>query len=223
MSKLIHCKSCQKEMASDAKACPSCGSPNKKNGGCLKIIGWGILGIIVIGIISSAGSKSGDSSSTSSSTSSSSSTSASTSTSTPNPVPLKVGSIIKTPKFEIQVSSVNTADQLGGEFFESKPADGGTYLAIQWNYKNISDSPISAFSQPSLHLKDPKGTKYDADTGASASYATELKLNEKVMSDLNPGIRVKGAEVFEVSKELLAQPGWKIYIDADKDLEIPVN
>ena len=41
-------------MASDAKTCPKCGSPNKKKGGCIKIIGIGfavIIGFSIIGQI----------------------------------------------------------------------------------------------------------------------------------------------------------------------------
>lgn len=135
---------------------------------------------------------------------------------------VQIGSTIKTSKLEIQITSVKTLSRVGGEMLESKASDGGVYLAVQWNYKNISDVPISTFNQPSLHLKDPKGTKYDHDMEASSSYASELSIDEKILSDLNPGIRVKGAEVFEVSKELFATPGWKLFIDADQEIEIPI-
>ncbi|MCU6061082.1 zinc-ribbon domain-containing protein, partial [Clostridioides difficile] len=30
MSKMIQCKSCSKEIASNAKSCPNCGAKNKK-------------------------------------------------------------------------------------------------------------------------------------------------------------------------------------------------
>jgi hypothetical protein len=51
MSKLIKCKSCQNEIASDCKACPNCGSPNKKKG-CLSTI-FGVI-ILFVGIIAIA-------------------------------------------------------------------------------------------------------------------------------------------------------------------------
>jgi len=66
MSSLIKCKGCGQEVSPEAKSCPKCGAPIKKKGGCLKIIGYGIIGIVVIGMIGaklSSGSKSNDSSS----------------------------------------------------------------------------------------------------------------------------------------------------------------
>jgi hypothetical protein len=51
MSKLIKCKSCQNEIASDCKACPNCGSPHKKRG-CLSTI-FGVI-ILFVGIIAIA-------------------------------------------------------------------------------------------------------------------------------------------------------------------------
>ena len=59
MSKLIKCKTCQTEMASDAKTCPKCGAPNKKKG-CftwLIYIGGGFIGLCVLGAIFSSGDK----------------------------------------------------------------------------------------------------------------------------------------------------------------------
>ena len=60
MNKLITCGTCNTEMASDAKTCPKCGSPNKKKGGCLKIVGIGfavIVGIAIIGAMAGGGDK----------------------------------------------------------------------------------------------------------------------------------------------------------------------
>ena len=60
MSKLIKCKSCETEIASDSKACPKCGSPNKKRG-CLSIVfGSLILVIGVAALISAASTKDGN-------------------------------------------------------------------------------------------------------------------------------------------------------------------
>ena len=60
MSKLIKCKSCETEIASDSKACPKCGSPNKKRG-CLSIVfGSLILVIGVAALFSAASTKDGN-------------------------------------------------------------------------------------------------------------------------------------------------------------------
>jgi hypothetical protein len=55
MSKLIKCHSCQAEIASDSKACPKCGSPNKK-GGCLKVVFGGFLVVVSVMFLIAAGS-----------------------------------------------------------------------------------------------------------------------------------------------------------------------
>ena len=48
-------------------------------------------------------------------------------------------------------------------------------------------------------------------------------MDRKIFSDVNPGIKVKDADIFKVSKELLAKGGWRIIIAADKDIEIPIK
>lgn len=158
-----------------------------------------IAAVIIIGVI--IGGNSGDSSSSKEKTI------------------IKVGDTFKTNKMEIKVISIEKRKKVGDDIFGEKASEGGVYIAVYYQYKNISDKAIGAFSQPSVKLIDPKGTKYDSDLGATTSYVTEDKINidEKVLSDLNPGITVKDAEVFEVSEELLKDTGWQLIIDADQD------
>lgn len=136
---------------------------------------------------------------------------------------LAVGDLITTSKFGIKVTTVDTPDTVGIELMTESPADGGKYVAVQWEYQNVSAKPIGPFSQPRLFLADPSGTRYEADVGASGMYAMQLDLTEKVLSDLNPGIKVRAASVFEVAESYLARPGWTIVIDADRKIEIPLR
>ena len=55
----------------------------------------------------------------------------------------------------------------------------------------------------------------EADLDASSSYASSSNFDEKVVSDLNPGITVDGAEVFEVSKELFDVATWSARVVTD--------
>ncbi|MDZ4064724.1 MAG: DUF4352 domain-containing protein [Coriobacteriia bacterium] len=130
----------------------------------------------------------------------------------------KVGEMYTTEQFEITIVSVDTKEKVGSEFFESTPADGGEYVAIRWKYKNISKKPIGMFSTPSLKLLNPDGVEFGSDVGASSSYATELDLTEKIISDLNPGITVEGAGVFEVEKGSFDRGAWEVLVDADEDV-----
>jgi TonB family protein len=100
-------------------------------------------------------------------------------------------------------------------FLQSKAANGGIYIAIEWDYKNVSAKPINVFGMPSIHLLAPDGMQYDADAGASASFATEVHTDQKILSDLNPGISDSDADVFEVSKETFDPSTWRIVIEAD--------
>ena len=131
-----------------------------------------------------------------------------------------IGETVRSSKFEITITNVEIRHAVGNQFFNSTAADGGIYVAVQWQFKNISDQPIGAFSQPSLNLLDPSGTKYDPDLGASASFATQLELTSKALSDLNPGITVRNGAVFEVSQALFSQGAWHLLVDADARFKV---
>lgn len=205
MSKIIKCKVCNEEMATNAKVCPKCGAKNKKPF-YKKWWVWVIAIIVLISLASGGGgneiSKTGEKD---------------------NQTIYSVNDIITTDKFEITVTEIKTAKQVGGQFFQTTPAEGGIYVIVNWEYKNISDAPISTFSTPMLKLVDKNNIKYDSDLEATSSYATEIKLDSKVLSDLNPGIKVKDAEVFEISEEIYNAGGFKVIVDADKDFEIAIN
>jgi len=62
---------------------------------------------------------------------------------------------------------------------------------------------------------DPNGNDYDSDMAASSYFAAQIGQDEKVFSDLNPGISVKSSAVYEVSKEMYQKHGWKLSIDVD--------
>ena len=104
---------------------------------------------------------------------------------------------------------------VGDDIFQTKANQGAIFVAVQYMYKNVSSKPVSSFSLPKIRLVDGNGTEYEADIDASSSYATVLHLDEKILSDLNPGISSRGAEVFEVSKELFNPSTWRIKVKAD--------
>ncbi len=203
MNKIIKCKTCNEDMAANAKVCPKCGAKNKKPF-YKKWWVWVIAVVVLIAIFSGGdeASKTGE-----------------------NNVQTMyaVNDIITTDKFEITVTEIKTAKQVGSEFFEATPSEGGIYVIVNWEYKNISDAPVSAFSTPMLKLVDKNNVKYDSDLDATSSYATEINLDSKVLSDLNPGIKVKDAEVFEISEESYNAGGFSVKVDADKDFEIKIN
>ncbi len=135
----------------------------------------------------------------------------------------KVGEKIKTDKFEITVSSVTPRNSVGGEFINQKAGQGAVFVVVNFNYKNVSKEPINSFSVPKVKIVDPNNVAYDQAFAASAAYATEINLDKKIASDINPGISQRDAEIFEVSKEIWSKAGWKLRIEADKNIEITIK
>ena len=168
-----------------------------------KILKWGAIGIVVI-IIIGAFAGSGDKTSNP--------TGSTPTTAKEEEKIYQVGETIVADKVEVVTVGVSEKNQVGGQYLNEKASEGATLLAVNWKYKNVSDKPIGSFSQPSIKLIDSNGTEYSWDLGKSSTYATEQKIDSKVLSDLNPGITVNDARVFEISKEAYAKGGWKLKV-----------
>ena len=131
---------------------------------------------------------------------------------------------MRSQNLEVVITTVETRTKVGGDFFEETASDGGLYLAVRWNYKNISSKPINMFNQAKIHLIAPDGTQYNEDLGASAAYASQFNIDEKVLSDLNPGIKVNSATVFEVSREALSDPSrWSLVVEGDSTMKVKLK
>lgn len=202
------CKFCKSEIDKDAKRCPKCHGDLRSWPARHPIL-TGLL-VLIGGIIllSSLGGKGSTSTTGSNQT---------------KEVEYKVGDVIKTNKFEITITSAKERSSVGTGYFIKNPSEGGIFFAVQWSYKNISSDPVNAFEVPSVKLIDSKSTVYDSDIGASGDFATELNLDRKIISNLNPGITVKDASVFEINKEQFEKGGWKLLIKADgKDIKVGI-
>ena len=171
-----------------------------------KLIKWGLIAFVVIGGI---GALSGSGKESSSSTPAGDKKEGTT-----QPT-YKTNDVIAAKNMEITITSVTQKNSVGGQYFNEAPSEGATLVVVQWQYKNISDKPLKSYSFPSIKLTDQNGTEYRSDIGKTSTYATEIKLDRKLFSDLNPGITVKDAEVFEISKETYSKGGWKVRINAD--------
>lgn len=210
MANLTPCKTCGKEVAASAKACPHCGQ-KLKMGTILKVTLWFfgvVFGLAFIGAILDSGKSDGNGPAAASDGG----------TSHNSQTAMQIGVPFQTKKFEVVVSKVGLRARVGSDMFEQAASDGATYFIVPFKYTNISPKPIGSFSVPSIKLS-VNGIKYDADIGASSAYATEANLNSKVMSDINPGISINDASVFEVAGSQL-KGELKVVIDADEDVEI---
>jgi len=210
------------QTGAQANTPPATPKANRKMHVVTKVAVWiaGIFVVLIVLTLIFGPNEQGSSTASQGTTANSGATQAASSPASEPPPVLKVGDSFSTPTFEIRIISAQVRSSVGDSMFNSQAGQGGIYVAIKWSYKNISKKPISAFDLPTLHLVSPDGTKYDTDLGASASYATELNTNAKVLSDLNPGIQVTDADVFEVSREQFNPELWKILVDADQEAEV---
>lgn len=212
MEKLTKCTACNADVAKGAKVCPSCGAKIKKPF-YKKWWVWAIAAVVVIAIASSSGG-SGDV--TVQNEQGQTKTSQTEKT-------VNVGDVITTEDFEICIKSVETRTRVGSQYINTTPSEGGIYVVVNWEYKNITDKPISSFSCPSIKISDSNDVKYDSDISATSYYATEVDLDTKTLSDLNPAIKVADADVFEISEEAYNAGGFKVLVDADKDFDVKIN
>lgn len=210
--RLVACKTCKKEVSQSANSCPHCGERLKRSWifGIFKWVSIFVVGLLLIGIFSNGNDK-GSGVVTKSAPDSEAKASAEI---------FKIGDKLGTRKFEIQIESAEVRRQVGSQFFRSSPSDGALYVAVNWNVKNASEKPISAFGLPRIRLVDPAGTKYDPDIAATASYASEHDLDRKALSDLNPGIRTRDADVFEIASERFDPAAWSILVSADSNIVV---
>ncbi|MDA4083806.1 DUF4352 domain-containing protein [Bacillus cereus] len=133
----------------------------------------------------------------------------------------KLNEIVKTKKIEVALTKFEEKTTVGNQYMKKDVSEGGTFLAVHYTMKNISDKPVSRFSFPSVRLIDEKDTKYDSDIDASSKYAVETKAdNSKIASDLNPDIQVTKTKVFEISKEKYNSGKWYLLIDGKYKVEI---
>ena len=127
----------------------------------------------------------------------------------------QVGDVINAGNAEVIVTNVEERSSVGSQYISEKASEGGTLVAVTWKYKNIGNKPIPSYKTPSIKLIGPDGIEYDSDLGKSSVYATEMDIDSKVLSDLNPGITVKDAKVFEISKEAYTKNGWKLQVNVN--------
>ena len=54
-------------------------------------------------------------------------------------------------------------------------------------------------------------------------YVMGLNLTQKVVSDLNPGIKATDVEVFEVSETAFSPDTWGIKVDGGENVRVSLN
>lgn len=131
----------------------------------------------------------------------------------------QIGETVTTDNFEFTVTNAYVLDSLGAG---KKVPEGAVYVAVEYEYKNISKQAISSWNLPDVRLSDGNDAVYSQDM--DASWYFDGYSDSKIMSDMNPGIKSKDAKIFEVAVEVLNAGGMKAYVKADKEffVDLPV-
>lgn len=212
MENLVKCKACGKEIAKGIKKCPNCGKDQRNWFMRHKIITF-FGAIILLGLIGNALGGGEDS------TTDTVSDKQTNEKATEEKV-YAIGDAVQSDNLEITITNFEEKSSVGNQYLNKEVSEGGTYVAIQYKMKNISNEPVGMFDYPTLNLVDEQGNKYDPDIDASTNYAVETGIdNSKILSDLNPGITVTDTEVYEISKEMFSTGAWYIQI-GDKKVQI---
>ena len=180
MAKLINCKSCGNEIASNAKACPKCGAKNSKP--FYKKIWFWVLVVIIIAAIGGSGSNKPKL------------------VSEDKPIVTKeeksnkeevfnIGDTIELDKFKITVNEIKTTN--GSDFI--KPQEGNEFLYVDATVENISDKEQTVSSVLMFKVVDKDGRAMKQTIVENA--------NGQLDGTIGPGRKMTGEYVVEVPKD----------------------
>lgn len=123
-----------------------------------------------------------------------------------------IGEPVRVRGVEVTVESVNSQQAVGSQYLMEMASEGGVLVVVQTKVKNVSDRPVSAFSIPKIELMDPAGVTYSSDVGKTTAHQMANDTDAKGWSDLNPGITVRDAQVFEVAADSFDPATWVVTI-----------
>lgn len=180
MAKLIKCKSCGNEIASNAKACPKCGAKNSKP--FYKKIWFWVLVVIIIAAIGGSGSNKPKLVSEDKPIVTKEEKSSKTEV-------FNIGDTIELDKFKITVNEVKTTN--GSEFI--KPQEGNEFLYVDATIENISDKEQTVSSVLMFKVVDKDGRAMKQTIVENA--------NGQLDGTIGPGRKMTGEYVVEVPKD----------------------
>jgi len=184
MSKMIQCKTCGADVASNAKTCPSCGAKVKKVS-VIGIIVLVIIGIVLISAITTSNKPKKEVSGTATSTAENNNENSSAKEET--------FSIGETAVFDnIKVTANEKKTSKGTEFLT--PESGNVFVGVEFTIENVSDKDVSISS---ILLFDA----YVDDVKCDYSFSAECALdssNHTLDGTLSPGKKMTGWYAVEV-------------------------
>ena len=201
------CKACGQELSKSTKQCPHCGHDQRNWFMRHKFLSF--IGIIII--LAVLGNALGDDDPTTDTASKSNQAKE-----TKEEKIYQMNEEVPLEKTAFILTTVDEMKTIGDPSFLGKEAaDGAILVGVQYTVKNATDEPISG-STPNLTLIDENGVTYKKDFDTTTTYATEVGRDTKVVSELSPGVTVKGVAGFEVGEENFGQGSWFIEVEGKK-------
>ena len=121
-------------------------------------------------------------------------------------VTYKMSEPIRRGQLEITIIKFETAESFACGYSSETAPGGSLYVGVYWSAKNVSSTP--ADWDPAFELYDTANkAALSTDYGGASAYSACLvkrgnPITDKILSDLNPLIKVYGATAFNVAKEL---------------------
>lgn len=227
------CKNCGKEIDSNSEHCPNCGKYQ------FRVPTWAIvliaikctivlfvLFILTIACASSTGDN--DTSSNKSNTENKKQVESNKSNTEDKKktqeVVYNVGDTISTKKFDLTITSVHEATEVGTKYFSEKAKEGAKFIIVDMKYTNKTDKVITYLNLPGISLYDTTtNVKYDKNGTATSYYQIYNDIDEIGYDDLAPGLTVYDSKVYEISSDLYQNHSWQLKISNIADNIVIVN
>lgn len=227
------CKKCRKEIDSNAEHCLNCGQYQ------FRVPTWAIvlisikcaivlfvLFILTISCIISAGDDDTSSSKVNVENKEQSQLYKSN-TKTPKKtqeVVYNVGDTISTSKFDITITSIHEATEVGAKYVSEKVKEGAKFIIVDMKYTNKTSSVITHLNLPEISLYDTTtNVKYDKNGTATSYYQIYNDIDEIGYDDLAPSLTAYDSKVFEISSDLYQNHTWQLKISNIADNSVIVN
>ena len=121
--------------------------------------------------------------------------------------------------------NVEDREDVGDPWNERKPGMGAMYLVVRLTVINDGATRMPVAEMPSVRLLDPNGRAIYPDPDATTVFRSEVHsgVERSREGDLNPGVSARQGFVYEVAREAIVRPGWKLQIGEDPGLDLSVT
>lgn len=127
--------------------------------------------------------------------------------------PAAIGEVIRVGDVEYTIKSVEQVQSVGDNpYLRRTASDGGTFVVVTFTVKNAGTRPVEFYDQATMHLVDANGVEYSSDPDATSAYQMGSNIDVVSFADINPGISVNDADVYQVSAEAFDLATWSVQI-----------